>query len=87
MGIMRINRAHDAPRSASGWSRTCVARERYAGLRCLASFDLAGPKLRTGPMAPGPAVVKWRPVRHAMGRVTELARVRFVARIHAARRR
>jgi pyruvate kinase len=57
--------------------------ERELGKRCLISFDLAGPKLRTGPIAPGPAVVKWRPVRDAVGRVSENARVRLVARLHA----
>lgn len=49
------------------------------GKRCLISFDLAGPKLRTGLIAPGPAVVKLRPVRNALGQVTEPARVRLVA--------
>jgi pyruvate kinase len=33
--------------------------ERDLGKRCLVSFDLAAPKLRTGPIVPGPAVVKW----------------------------
>ena len=55
MGIMRINCAHDDPRSGNGWSRICVARNEKRPA-CLVSFDLAGPKLRTGPMAPGPAV-------------------------------
>ena len=53
--------------------------ERSLDKRCLVSFDLAGPKLRTGPIVRGPAVVKWRPTRNAVGRVTELAHVRLVA--------
>jgi pyruvate kinase len=53
--------------------------ERSLDKRCLVSFDLAGPKLRTGPIVPGPAVAKWRPTRNALGQVTELARVRLVA--------
>jgi len=82
MGIMRINCAHDSPKT---WERM-VEHLRHAardlGKRCLISFDLAGPKLRTGPIAPGPAVVKWRPTRNAVGHVTELARVRLVAGAH-----
>jgi pyruvate kinase len=82
MGIMRINCAHDSPKI---WERM-VEHLRHAardlGKRCLISFDLAGPKLRTGPIAPGPAVFKWRPTRDAVGHVTELARVRLVAGTH-----
>ncbi|TDV12076.1 pyruvate kinase [Paraburkholderia caballeronis] len=79
MGIMRINCAHD---SAPVWERMVGHlrdAERASGKRCRVSVDLAGPKLRTGPIAPGPAVVKLRPVRNAVGQVTEPARVRLVA--------
>jgi pyruvate kinase len=80
MGIMRINGAHDDPRIWERMIKHLRRAERETGRRCLVSFDLAGPKLRTGPLAPGPAVVKWRPTRDTLGRVTECARVRFVAR-------
>jgi pyruvate kinase len=81
MGIMRINCAHDSPEA---WARILEhlrRAERAVGRRCLVSFDLAGPKLRTGPIASGPAVVKLRPSRDALGHVTDQARVRLVARI------
>ncbi len=84
MGIMRINCAHDSPKVWERMVKHLRRAEREAGKRCLVSFDLAGPKLRTGPMAPGPAVVKWRPRRDAVGLVTEPARVRFVTRVHEA---
>ncbi len=42
-------------------------------------MDLAGPKLRTGPVEPGPAVVRVRPRRDAYGRVSAPARVWFTA--------
>ncbi len=84
MGIMRINCAHDEPKVWEQMVRHLRRAVRETGGRCLVSFDLAGPKLRTGPMAPGPAVVKWRPTRNAVGRVTEPARVRFVTRVHEA---
>jgi pyruvate kinase len=80
MDIMRINCAHDHPEA---WKRMLAhlrRATRESGKRCAVSFDLAGPKVRTGTMEPGPAVVKWRPVRSATGHVVQLARVRFVAR-------
>ena len=82
MGIMRINCAHDSP---AVWERMVEhlrAAENELGKRCLVSFDLASPKLRTGPIAPGPAVVKWRPKRDAIGQITEPAHVRLVTRVH-----
>jgi pyruvate kinase len=39
------------------------------------AMDLAGPKLRTGPLEPGPSVVRIRPRRDVYGRVTVPARV------------
>jgi pyruvate kinase len=79
MGIMRINCAHDSPKTWETIVKHLRRAERDLGKRCLVSFDLAGPKLRTGPIVPGPAVVKWRPTRNALGQVTERARVRLVA--------
>ncbi len=75
MDLMRVNCAHD---DRSVWEAlakhlryTCERR----GKRCLLSFDLAGPKLRTGGIEPGPEVMKWRPRRSAVGRVVEPAKV------------
>ncbi|MFT0170191.1 pyruvate kinase [Paraburkholderia mimosarum] len=77
MGIMRINCAHDSPAIWQRMVEHLRHAERELGERCLISFDLAGPKLRTGPIAPGPAVFKLRPSRNALGQVTRLARVRL----------
>src|SRR6516164_5514062 len=79
MGIMRINCAHDSPEIWERMVKHLRQAERDLSKRCLVSFDLAGPKLRTGPIVPGPAVMKWRPARNALGQVTEFARVRLVA--------
>src|SRR5687767_1825117 len=38
-------------------------------------MDLAGPKLRTGPIEPGPQVIKWRPRRDRFGNVISPARI------------
>jgi pyruvate kinase len=42
---------------------------------CRVLMDLAGPKLRTTSIEPGPQVVKWRPERNAFGRVVAPARI------------
>lgn len=78
MDIMRINCAHDSPAVWERMIRNLRHAERETGRRCKVSFDLAGPKLRTGPVAPGPAVAKWRPRRDALGRVVSPAGVRLV---------
>ena len=75
MDCLRINCAHDGP---AAWARM-IARARAAGQRCRVLMDLAGPKLRTGGLPPGPKVVKVRPTRDELGRVTEPARVRLTA--------
>ena len=82
MEVMRINCAHDSPDVWERMVKHLREAERKTGKRCALSFDLAGPKLRTGPIEVGPAVAKWRPVRDRLGRVTSPARVRFAARVH-----
>jgi len=75
MNCMRINCAHD---DAEAWSRMIehLRRAEAATNRsCKVVMDLAGPKLRTGPLEPGPPVVKIRPRRDGFGRVTQPARV------------
>lgn len=75
MNCMRINCAHD---DLAAW-RKMVRHLRRAGqqtgLPCRVLFDLGGAKLRTGPLAPGPNVLKWRPKRDALGKVTAPARL------------
>jgi len=44
------------------------------GRSCVVAMDLAGPKLRTGPIQPGPRVVKLRPRRDDLGHVIAPAR-------------
>jgi pyruvate kinase len=78
MGIMRVNGAHDDPEAWDRMSGHLRAVERELGQRCRIEFDLAGPKLRTGPMSPGPPVIKWRPKRNALGHVVEPATIRLV---------
>jgi pyruvate kinase len=70
MDCMRINTAHDNPEA---WLRMVQHLERArteVSRSCSILMDLAGPKLRTGTVEPGPAVRKVRPSRDAFGRVT-----------------
>ena len=75
MDIARINCAHD---DAAGW-RAMAANVRraakVAGRSVGVQADLAGPKLRTGALPPGPAVLRLKPQRDAFGRVTAPARL------------
>ncbi|MDH6247194.1 pyruvate kinase [Mycobacterium sp. OTB74] len=70
MNLARINCAHD---DAQAW-RAMAAHVRSAaeqtGQPCLVAMDLAGPKLRTGPLQPGPRVIKLRPQKNALGQTT-----------------
>jgi pyruvate kinase len=77
MQIMRINCAHDSPEVWARMLRHLRQAEKRLGRHCKVSFDLAGPKLRTGPIEPGTGVVKWRPQRDALGRVLAPAVVRL----------
>jgi pyruvate kinase len=75
MDCMRINCAHD---DAPTWTLMIEHLERAKralGRECRIVMDLGGPKLRTGPIAPGPAVVRIRPYRDVYGRVSAPARV------------
>jgi pyruvate kinase len=75
MDCMRINCAHD---DAAAWLRMIEhlrQAEKAFGRHCRIVMDLAGPKLRTGPLEPGPAVLRVRPHRDILGRVTAPARV------------
>ncbi|HYN06109.1 MAG TPA: pyruvate kinase [Vicinamibacterales bacterium] len=75
MDCMRINCAHD---DEAAWARTLEhlpRAEQATRRRCRVLMDLAGPKLRTGPLEPGPAVIKFKPTRDAFGHVIRPARV------------
>jgi len=79
MDVMRINCAHD---DEARWRRMIGhlrRAEKALGRRCRVLMDLAGPKLRTGPVEPGPAVLRVRPKRDAFGAVLAPARIWLTA--------
>jgi pyruvate kinase len=75
MNCMRINCAHDGPAAWAGMIRNVRRAEKETGKPCKVSMDVAGPKLRTGPIQDGPAVLKYRPKRDSYGRVESPARI------------
>jgi pyruvate kinase len=75
MNCMRINCAHDNQDAWSEMIRNLRRAEEETGKHCKIEMDLAGPKLRTGPIEAGPAVLKYHPKRDAYGRVTRPARI------------
>src|SRR5688572_16422580 len=82
MDCMRINCAHDDP---DAWDRMLHHLRRASdetGRSCRAVMDLAGPKLRTCAVEPGPRVVRWRPRRDLFGRVVAPARIWLTSREH-----
>jgi pyruvate kinase len=75
MDVARINCAHDGPAewAAMAWHVRAAAQRLGRPVRVL--MDLAGPKVRTGPIAGSVAVVTLHPERDALGRVTANARL------------
>ena len=72
---MRINCAHDSPEAWAGMIRNLRRAEKETNKHCKVAMDLAGPKLRTGSIEPGPTVLKYRPQRDTCGRVIAPARI------------
>jgi pyruvate kinase len=75
MDCMRINCAHDKPDAWLGMIRNLQKARKETGRNCRVQMDVAGPKLRTGAIEPGPSVIKCRPKRDVYGRVVTPARI------------
>jgi pyruvate kinase len=75
MDCLRINCAHDGPATWEHIIHHLERAKRELKRDCLICMDVAGPKLRTGPIEEGPAVLKIKPRRDAHGHVTNPAMV------------
>jgi pyruvate kinase len=75
MDVMRINCAHDDPDTWRRMVENLRKAERVVGRKCRIQADLAGPKLRTGAVAPVGHFLRIKPVRDVMGRVRAPATV------------
>jgi pyruvate kinase len=78
MDIARINCAHDEKADWSGMVRNVQRARTDIGRDCKIFMDLAGPKIRTGDLVPGPRVVRVRRKRDALGKTVRPAQVCFV---------
>ncbi|SDS23224.1 pyruvate kinase [Halopseudomonas xinjiangensis] len=74
MDCARINCAHGDPERWRRMAEHVRSGSKELGRACKVVMDLAGPKLRTGPIDSGPSVLKVKPERDKYGRVTEPAR-------------
>ncbi|WP_421681818.1 pyruvate kinase [Stutzerimonas urumqiensis] len=84
MDCARINCVHDDPPTWQAMIERVRAAEKSVGRSCRITLDLAGPKLRTGPIATARGVVKVRPTRDAYGRVQRPARICLAWQAHDA---
>lgn len=78
MDIARINTAHDDQDTWRGMIENIRRANREQNSSCKIVMDLAGPKIRTGPLKPGPRVLRVRPRRDPLGRVIAPRRLRLV---------
>lgn len=79
MDCARINCAHDDKSTWVAMVENIRRAEKELGLSCKILFDLMGPKLRTGPLRPGPKLVEVHPYRDELGRVVAPAKVWLAA--------
>jgi pyruvate kinase len=83
MEVMRVNCAHD---SAREWE-AMIAHMRRANLElgknCKVLMDLAGPKLRTGPIHRGSHLVRWRAGKNGRGDIIAPAHIALFSRLAA----
>ena len=78
MNIARINCAHDDEAVWTAMIGNVRRAAAKAGTPCRILMDLAGPKLRTGDLEPGPRVFHIRPRRDPLGRIIAPRRIRFI---------
>lgn len=75
MDCARINCAHDTPEIWARMIEKINLARRETGRHCRILMDLGGPKLRTGEITHGLAVLKWKPHRDIYGKVLAPARI------------
>jgi pyruvate kinase len=78
MNIARINCAHDDEQTWVAMIRQVRRVNEQTGSDCRIIMDLAGPKIRTGDLLPGPHVVHIKPRRDPLGRIIASRRIRLI---------
>ena len=79
MDCMRINCAHDSEPAWLAMVENLRRAEKEVGRKCRILMDIAGPKMRTGTVTPGPRVMRIKPERDAFGRVSRPAALYLTA--------
>ena len=78
MSVARINCAHDDMNVWAGMIDNVRAAQEETGRDCRIVMDLAGQKVRTGNLRPGPRVFHVKPKRDPMGRTIAPRRIRLI---------
>lgn len=78
MNIARINCAHDDELVWAAMIRKVRDTCKDSDTDCKIFMDLAGPKVRTGDLEPGPRVFHIRPRRDPLGRIVAPRHIRFI---------
>ena len=78
MDVARINCAHDTPEVWRAMIDNLNAVCEELGQDCRIVMDLAGPKVRTGLIQPGPGVLPIKPRRDSLGQLLAPRRIRFI---------
>jgi pyruvate kinase len=75
MNVLRINCAHEGEHEWSQMIGALGEARKENGNECRVLMDLAGPKIRTGPVAGGRHIVTWKPAKNSIGEVKAPAQV------------
>jgi len=75
MDCARINCAHDTPEAWQKMAKFVRRAAKETGRNCKVMMDLAGPKLRTGPVAPDQGIIRLKPARNNRGGIITPATV------------
>lgn len=78
MNVARINCAHDDEQAWAAMIRNIRQASQISDKPCMIAMDLAGPKIRTGELCPGPRVIHFRPRRDPLGRIIAPRRIRLI---------
>jgi pyruvate kinase len=75
MNVLRINCAHEGEREWGQMIRALSEAREASAKGCRILMDLAGPKIRTGPVGGGRHIATWKPKKDDVGKTTAPARV------------
>lgn len=82
MNCARINCAHDSPELWEKMIAHVKKASKALGRKVRITMDLAGPKIRTGTIEPGPKIRRFRPERDDSGLVIQPALIALVPQLH-----